>query len=183
MALIDTTYFVGELHIAGIRDIPEVKARVEACIDKYESDFLQQALGYALYKAFLADTNAQRFQDLLKGKEYTAQDGRLRKWAGLVPEAGDSPVSRSPIAGYVYFHYMRSAATSTTQVGEVVPNADNATRVSPARKLCAAWNEMSGAVLDLLDFLHCNASLYPEWQHVDGHWAACGFKRINHFGI
>ncbi|RUP42609.1 MAG: hypothetical protein EKK63_00280 [Acinetobacter sp.] len=87
MSLINSSYFIGE------RDIPNTDnaataAALDTFIRTYEKQYLKKALGYELFKVFTtglqADTPAQRYLDLLFGKEFTGHDGKLKKWEGLV---------------------------------------------------------------------------------------------------
>jgi hypothetical protein len=103
--LIDKSYFVGDLTIPNTGDLP-VSERLTWFIQKYEPEFLLKLLGYPLYKVFIAGLNvtpptvpAQRFIDILYGKEYTDLNGLSRKWQGLI--VTDSP-TLNLAGGYVY---------------------------------------------------------------------------------
>jgi hypothetical protein len=96
MSFIDASYFIGELTIPN-SDSLSVAERITWFINKYEPEFLRKLMGYPLYKAFVAGMNvvlpatpAQRFLDILYGKEYTDFQGYVQKWNGLV--VTDSPV-------------------------------------------------------------------------------------------
>lgn len=86
MSLINSTYFIGDLTIAGLTR-PEVSERLAVFISKYEDEFLRSVLGYPLYKSFLAglseDPVNQMWLDILEGKEYE-YSGRARQWRGLI---------------------------------------------------------------------------------------------------
>lgn len=105
MSLIDISYFVGDITIPNTDQVP-VAERVNWYIGKYEQEFLRKILGYALYKAFIADLNvtapatpSQRMLDILYGKEYTNLQGYLTQWRGLIMT--DNPVFNMA-GGYVY---------------------------------------------------------------------------------
>lgn len=70
----------------------------------------------------------------------------------------------SLMADYIYFYWMRNAATSSSGLGEVVPQPGNATSVSSMHKQVAAWNDMSDRIFSLWQFLNTQASAYPEWN-------------------
>lgn len=96
MSFIDASYFVWEINIPNT-DETAVAERLTLFISKYEPLFLQKLFGYPLYKAFVAGmtvtppaTPAQRFLDMLYGKEYTDLQGRIQKWKGII--VTDSPV-------------------------------------------------------------------------------------------
>jgi hypothetical protein len=98
MALIDQSYFVGDLTIAGL-DRPAVQQRLNLFIDKYEDEFLRNLLGHPLYTAFLNGLSAvtvdHKWLDLLQGKEYQ-YGGRTRQWRGLVILPPGQTISLSP---------------------------------------------------------------------------------------
>jgi hypothetical protein len=166
MSLIDTSYFVGEINIPlGTRD--EVTENLNLFISKYESQLLLKVLGYELFKAYTAGiavgSPEQKWVDLRDGKEYTGNDGRIRKWVGFK----DSANKLSFIADYVYYWWMRNQATQTGGVGEVSTTTENAVRTSPAMKMARAWNEVHETVNQLMCFLQANRSVYTDWHPAD----------------
>lgn len=189
MSLIDQTYFVGDLTIAG-RTKTEVSERLALFIEKYENEFLRDVFGYDLYKA-LKDQWAtypsidQRWKDLFDGKEYQ-YSGRTRQYRGLLFENGDGfssgdGQSMSPIANYVYWHWIKDQTTQTVGLGEVASKSENAQLVSPATKMVRAWNEMSEWVQELYHFMQTSYATYPEWQFGDSNFSK--FRKTNTFGI
>jgi hypothetical protein len=89
MALIDRTYFVGELNIPNTSQAA-IGSAVDLFIEQYEDQFLNEVLGYTLYKALKAGLQivpvAQKWNDLIEGVEYTDLAGKTRKWKGLVTQ-------------------------------------------------------------------------------------------------
>jgi hypothetical protein len=89
MALIDRTYFVGELNIPNTAQAA-VGSLLDLFIEKYEEEFLRKALGYSLHKALKAGLEvvpvAQKWTDLIEGVEYTDQNNQVRFWSGLVSQ-------------------------------------------------------------------------------------------------
>lgn len=189
MSLIDETYFVGELNIPNTSTVA-ILERLHVFIEKYEQQFLQDLLGYELWK--LLDTQITqeeenspatplpRLDTLLNGSEYTDQAGKLRHWRGLVFNDG---TPRSPIANFVYWHWMKDQATQTTGLGEAATQAQNATLVSPTGKMIAAWNDMRKQIAHLHYFLQSNQDDYSEWVG----WAKWPMymlaANVNQFGI
>lgn len=98
MSLIDQTYFVGDLTIAGLQR-PEVTERINLFIQKYEDEFLRNVLGFPLYTAFLSglskSTVDQKWLDLLQGTNYQ-YGGRTRQWRGLIILPSSQTISISP---------------------------------------------------------------------------------------
>ena len=134
--LIDNSYFTGEINLPG-ELLTGSFATMDSYIEKYEKDFLIKLLGYTTYKDFLA--NPSTYAGLINGAEYTMQYNGLKtvRWNGLV---NDDLIS--PIAYYVYYHFMRDLATSTATVGVTMANSENSSVVSMSHKLTFAWNAM-----------------------------------------
>lgn len=176
--LINRTYFVGELNIT-----PKDET-LDWFINKYEPEFLSHALGVKLYADFKSAINAspspvlsQIWIDIRDGVEYENRLFRTVRWDGLV-QAGP----RSPIANYVYFKYMKNAASQTTSMGEKIGAAENATHVHNNEKMISAWNEMCDWVYDLRAFIdHKGVTIYTSWNR--SHTTPNLFKRINAFGL
>lgn len=89
----------------------------------------------------------------------------------------------SPIANYVYWHWMADQATVTTGTGEKASAAANAVDASPARKMVRAWNQMVDWNCELVEFLLSNPADYPEFQNHYGRMPADLLKYQNTFGI
>jgi hypothetical protein len=87
MALIDSSYFDGELTIPNSM-APDVSSLITALINQYEKEYLKKALGYELSKLFAAGLLAgvidQRYLDILLGAEFRDSMGNLSKWPGLI---------------------------------------------------------------------------------------------------
>lgn len=189
MAIINQTYFVGDLAIAGL-DRPAVVERLNLFIEKYEDEFLRNVFGYGLYKALKAQWASypavdEKWLDLFDGKDYE-YSGRQRQFRGLVFENSDGFSSgtgqlMSPIANYIYWHYQKDVTTQTVGLGQAQSKAENAAMVSPATKMVRAWNEMSEWVDEFYKFIQTNYADYPEWDFDNS--SIWKFKRTNEFGI
>ena len=92
MALIDRSYFIGELNLAGINrnDDGSPGPTLDWFIAKYEPELLERILGYDMYAAFkeglTQSTIEQRWTDLLEGTTYT-WGSRTKRWRGLISQA------------------------------------------------------------------------------------------------
>jgi len=169
MALIDVSYFFGELLVANatVAGGP-VGEELQLYIDKYEKQFLRYTLGHDLAAAFAAGLLVtppieQRWTDLLDGVEFTDQSGRGYTWRGLKPPI-DGTSKQSPIAMYVYFFYQKNLYTQSAGVGEVTTKNENAVKANPGEKMARAWNEMSSWIRDLVWYMNNKRDVYPEWQ-------------------
>lgn len=174
---IDTSYFFEDLLIAQV-DEAAVASSVSRFIAIYEPKLLTALLGYELYKAYKAGIDEEapnsKWTAIRDGSEYTNRYNRLDKWEGLIrtvvapiEASEDPPVTavagqyQSLIANYVYYWYMRSNATTTAGSGEV--NNNVSAPVSPNIKMRRAWNQMVKWNWELIEFLQCNADVYPEF--------------------
>ena len=130
MALIDSTYFVGEINL------PVGKySDLDLFIARLEKQFLNKALGYRLTK--LVIDNDVSIADLIAGTEFTSEDYELMEWEGFTNTGKESV-----IAYYVYYYYLRSKVTFTTSTGEKKPDNENSTDATPAFKVMRAWDLM-----------------------------------------
>jgi hypothetical protein len=116
-------------------------------IDEKARLFIQDALGYELFKDF--DDNVtngdldvgapQKWKDLVNGVEYTL-NGKLFKWNGLKYEEG--AFKGSILTPYVYYYWLEENLSITTGMGQVVGTSKNATGVNSGQKMVTIWNEM-----------------------------------------
>lgn len=88
MSLIDQSYFIAEINIAGTSR-PEVADTLNALVSKYEPMFLRDVLGIELSALFVAGLTGpvdQRYLDILNGKVF--QIGSMSyRWRGLVEDS------------------------------------------------------------------------------------------------
>ncbi len=174
--IIDTTYFeVLEARIPGKTDInaqpvgaPTVTAELDATIDKYERDLLLNALGVTLYNELVAEfakkpfdpehaeTAAQKWQDLILGKDYTIDD-KVKRWDGL---QGYS--KQSLIAFFVACQYQRNDELTYTIIGVIRSTSDTADSADALTKYVRNWGEFmdkyQGNLHDLTDNRFIEAS-------------------------
>jgi hypothetical protein len=180
---IDKTYFQGELNIPSLQAQSPVLNSLNLFIQEREPMYLRSALGYSLWKLFIAGLAEAvpdaRWTDLKNGADYTDGNGILRRWEGFT-----NSVKQSPIAGYVYYWFVRDAATYTSSSGEVESKKENATNISPSMKSVRAYNDMVKQTAILHDYLTYAVDgngdpLYPEYNPE----AVECFKTINIFNV
>lgn len=183
MSLIDQSYFIAEINIAGTTR-PEVIETLSALVSKYEPIFLRDILGIELSALFVDDlllpTIPQRSIDLRDGKTFTIGQATYR-WRGLLENKTDPIAKRSIIANLVYYWYQRDVVTFQTPVGETSALTQNSTIANPNIKMARAWNEMVEGIWELRLFLQQNYAVYPEYQYAIIN--PVYFKKINLFGI
>lgn len=151
----------------------------------------RRGFGTALEGRDIAITNNRQTWTLLQVGDLFAIDevwiAHITKAAAGSPSSGNAP---SPLAAYVYYHYMRDLQTQTSGIGEVKPYAQNAMMVSANQKMVDAWNIMSRQLENLYEYLNLNNdNLYPQWNYgansemigAPCYWNS--FGRINTIGI
>jgi hypothetical protein len=76
----------------------------------------------------------------------------------------NSDVKQSIIANYVYVMYMKDIISSTTGIGEVKPQGDNASSDNPGWKIFKAWQRLTQWVCEMDEFLNQLRVDYPNYQ-------------------
>lgn len=74
------------------------------------------------------------------------------------------PEPDSPIADFVYYHWLKHNHTVVTGIGNVKAEAQNSTRVTEKYKACQAWNDMVDKSNLLYEYLYVNTATYPEYE-------------------
>ena len=113
--IIDGSYFTGLLSLGIIWDIDDdsitrkaERDNLQSYIDLYERRFLRMVLGKSMSREFI--------EYLLSGKN------DIDKWERLKEKL--SSKGYSPIANYVYFHYVRRCGVVQTPVGTAYASDD-----------------------------------------------------------
>jgi hypothetical protein len=157
--IVTNVCFTGELTIPQLTEAT-VSQNLAAAIAKREPEFLEELLGYPLYKLFKAWDGAEagRFKDLRDGVEYTNRFGEIAKWKGF-KRADNS----TPIANYVYYWWLRKDATLTTGGGEKKSDKKGASNIGSENKQARAWNEMVKWNQEFWEFMYTKQDVYPEF--------------------
>lgn len=124
--LIDERYFWGSITIANLtqnrigvaqmQTVASVNVDIQRYIAVYQKQYLLEMLGETL-----ADTITEE-----------------KALALFVDEA----LLLSPLANYVFFHYMRDNASANTPTGEKKMSVANAINISSSGRIANAWNKM-----------------------------------------
>lgn len=146
MYLIDQSYFIGKISIANVGEYTGAETiNIDSYIDKYARLFLQEVLGYALFKELdshitdgALDPGApQKWLDLVNGVEYTNND-TLYYWPGLiVPEA--TSFKESILADFTYLNYFENYIKSDG--GLSIIETKNAMGINPTAHLVEVYND------------------------------------------
>lgn len=163
MALIDSSYFVGEisLPVGKYSDLP-------LFIERLERDFLYKALGVRL--ANLVIEGDELTDGLVNGITFE-KNGQLYVWDGF-----KNDIKQSIIANYVYYFYLRSNVTITTSTGESRPETENSTGATPAFKVMRAWDEMLRGLATMSAYI----ATVPELAAI---YKPTPFGRVNAFDL
>jgi hypothetical protein len=182
MNITQPSHFVGLIELPNTSPSHYEGEALAVHIEKYESVYLSNFLGYELCKTFLENVLVDEpptsgiWFDLLNGKEYTNASGTLTKWQGF------NTIGFNPIANYIYCNVMSIRNTQTTSVGTTNVNVNATERVSPNDSIINAWNEMVGLNSNLFEFLTANKFNYSTFQSIN----ECNknlFQHKNNFGI
>lgn len=92
-----------------------------------------------------------------------------------------SATKQSIIANYVYVKYITNNTSSTSGVGEAVPQADNAVDATPAWKIFRAWQQLREWVCTMDEFLRQRRDDFPGYQYHS--LPAEFYHSVNPFGI
>jgi hypothetical protein len=168
--IIDTSYFYGDLNISNIKAGKPSGDNLNIHIERGESEFLTEILGFNLYTLFKAELPVpvtKPFKDLLFGIDFTDSLGRENHWAGfegniIVGDNGEE-YKFSPIANYVYWRRMRQKSIQNTGVGPGIPKAENVKRTGPTPEMLRAWNQMVEWNWIMHDFIRQNKDDYPTY--------------------
>lgn len=173
--IIDETYFRGEINIPQLSQ-PAVLEKLELFITKYETKFLVQAFGLELFSLILVylatpdgDPIEERIRDIVEGVEFS-YDEELQIWGGL-----RNTEKQSPVANFIFYHYVLDAITFLSQVGEAGSVAENSQKVSSDDRLVFVNNEMVQMMESLKKLMRSGD--YPEYK------PKVNFEIINRFNL
>ena len=140
--IIDGSYFTGVLSLGIIWDTDDdsptrtaERDNLQSYIDLYERKYLRLVLGESMSREFI--------EYLSSGKD------DVTKWESLKEKL--SVRGYSPVANYVYFHYVRHCGVKQTPVGTVYASDDK--KANPNVLLVSAWIDMVQMNNELYDFL------------------------------
>ncbi len=94
-------------------------------------------------KDYIALYEPQFLRDLLGEDLAEKVETSPDQYKELADDLRDEEHGFSVIAMYVYFHYMRDGATTSTPTGEVRRRGDASKIVSPAARLVRTWNDLA----------------------------------------
>lgn len=148
--LIDTTYFWGELEIAGLdtENNPIAAGKVTeltAYITKYQPIILKELLSATVYDEFIGGLSVEPIAD---------------KWKALRDKLVSTGSKTSPLANFVYWMFIKGHVSYASTSGEVIPTFENAVLATVNQKIVRAWNEAYNYWVEIVEWLIENESTY-----------------------
>lgn len=144
-----TADFKGEIVIAQATVTP-TNENVLWFINEYEPEFLVKLFGATFAALFVAGINPPVTNPI------TPVDAR---WTAIL----NLPGFKLAIDRYIYYWYMRDQAQQTVGTGTGQPKNTNMVNVSAKDKVAKAWYKMYVVNWQVLRYLQCNATTYPEY--------------------
>lgn len=124
-----------------------------AFIAQYEPEFLVKFFGVTLAGLVQTEINTSgsvggAVQKIVEGCDFVNQSGITKRWVGL-----KNATYISPIANYIYYLVQFQRESSSTGLGEMLQQTQNATRTTADAKNTFAWNQMVDYLLILDEFI------------------------------
>jgi len=147
MNLIDVTYFKFDpIKINGLESSNGFSAELsnslevdlQRAIAIYEKPYLIGLLGSDLYEEYVASINNA-------------------KWDNLKAQLVNADLKRSPIANYVYYHFMKAKKYAYGDIGAYIPKVENMNNVDQNLVLKQAWNDGVAQNFEVCQWLSNNA--------------------------
>jgi len=148
-------------------------------IERRQSGTMIENIDYAL------SNNKQTITLLKPGDVFGSGEVFILKFTQATMSGAPSNSYVSPIAGYVYYQWVRDQMTMNTGVGIVKPKSQNADRTDPSWRMTDAWNQMALDVFKCWQFLestwYTDPTVYPSYDRTKIDYAF--FQPINVFNI
>jgi hypothetical protein len=133
--------------------------KLQSYIDSAQKEYLKKALGYELYKLFVAELptpTTQRYIDVLDGADFTnITTDKLDRWDGLA-----NSDLESFLAYFTYFDYLNGENEEASGNGVTSNEFENSIFVNPRQKQVYAYNKGVDQYNKLYDFLKANEDDY-----------------------
>jgi hypothetical protein len=171
--LIDETYFV-----SGLTALPSMEVNngfddsiqasqitaLRRAISSHQKDFFRYILGSELYAEFISDPDAE-------------------KWVAMLSQLIDDENKVSPLANFVYCHFVAEYDVQLSAAGAVKTTTDNAMRIPVSYIQTPVWNEMCRMMDTFYVWLYYNrATLEDNVELSAASWGNLNTP-INPFGL
>jgi len=147
----------------------------------------QAAVGNDVWESLTADNVAIVVEGVNWHKVETDNKWLVLKNGGVYSTSGRWVGMKKLLIPYIYSYWVGDAYDTNSGIGVVKAKAENATPISPKRRIVRAWNEYVRMVGDtyrwgyntvnsLYGFVNANSDLYPDFVFTYP-------KRMNIFGL
>ena len=176
MAIIDSTYFIGDISIP---NNAVNNAELTRAIDTVERETLKKLLGDKLYIDYLANPTDERWVKLVEGHTYTYDDYTI-KWEGLQNAQKDSL-----LAYFTYEYVLNYRYENFADIAVNRQQSEKSEAVSVNKKMCTAQNrgvDLYGYYNDIIikptafNFIKHGGYTFDDWIFTP-------IEKINHMGI
>lgn len=154
-------------------------ANASYSIERKPTGTMVQGIDYSL------SNNNQTITLLQPGDKWGNGEIFILKFTQASATGGPSNSYVSPIAGYVYYLWVRDQATVNTGSGVVKTKSENADKWNPGPRMVDAWNQMSVDIFKLWQYLeasnNANPNTYPSYDRTKIDYGF--FQPINVFNI
>ena len=154
---INASYFTGKIFLPNTATTYSEGQQLLTFINQFEPIFLEKVFGVQMATLVQGEIDTPSNVNLAKivnGTTYTDWAGKQQKWVGLKNTA-----LLSPVANYVYYQVQQVRDTSSTGIGEMMQQTENATRTNAGAKTTMAWNQMVDWLLKLDEFIEVSSSV------------------------
>ena len=159
-----TTYqhFTGNIQLPNTGATKALGDALAEYIVQHEKQFIYEFFGVTLGQLIEADITTPSgnlpYTAIKSGVTYTDTAEDVQRWEGFAYNS--TTLVQSPIANYIYFHFMRNIETQTSGIGEVLQQVESGTRINAAPKLALAWNDMVSMCWKLHAYLYSVKDTY-----------------------
>lgn len=148
-------------------------------IERRQSGTMIQGIDYAL------SNNNQTITLLKPGDLFGNGEIFIIKFVQATQQGSPSSSYVSPIAGYVYYQWIRDQVSMNTGSGVVKNKNENSDNANPSWRVTDAWNQMAKDIFILWQYLEAsfiaNPAMYPSYDRTKIDYAF--FQPINIFNI
>lgn len=158
---INANYFTATIFLPNTDPLKAEGQQLLAFISQFEPIFIEKVFGVTLGALVQSEidtpTGVGIISNLVNGVTYTTSAGVTKKWIGL-----KNAKLLSPVANYVYYQIQQVRDTSTTGIGEMMQQTQNATRTNAGAKTTSAWNQMVDWLLNLDEYISLSKTQFAQ---------------------
>jgi len=171
--LIDERYFK-----SGINYLPslQVNKGFDDSIEAEEIENLRKAISYHQSRFFLYALGRELYNEF-------AEDPAAEKWEKMLSRLIDAENFVSPLANFVYCHYIEENESRMTPVGVVKTTLDNSANLPVSYKQVPSWNQMCDMMDEFFIWLYDNQAMLADENELSTRYWSRLNTTINIYGI